>query len=85
MSKEHGSPVEGMMCLATMEDITVENYVEYQTSPSLNWHPCQYEQSVVDQLLKSKFEDFVQKGTDLRAHRLEELCREMSKEMYSNR
>jgi len=50
-----------MMCLATMEDITEENYVEYQTYPSLNWHACQYEQSVIHQLLKSKFEDFVNK------------------------
>eukprot|EP00526_Cylindrotheca_closterium_P020059 CAMPEP_0113658480 /NCGR_PEP_ID=MMETSP0017_2-20120614/31742_1 /TAXON_ID=2856 /ORGANISM="Cylindrotheca closterium" /LENGTH=130 /DNA_ID=CAMNT_0000572757 /DNA_START=74 /DNA_END=466 /DNA_ORIENTATION=+ /assembly_acc=CAM_ASM_000147 len=44
-----------------MEDITVENYVEYQTYPSLEWHPCQYEQSVVDQLLKSKFDEYVGK------------------------
>ena len=51
------------MCLATMEDITVENYVEYQTFPSMKWHAAQYEQSVVDQLLGSKFEEFVNKGT----------------------
>ncbi|CAJ1927995.1 unnamed protein product [Cylindrotheca closterium] len=60
-SKEHGSPSEGMMCLATMEDITVENYVEYQAHPSLEWRPCQYEQSVVDQLLKSQFGEYVGK------------------------
>ena len=37
----HGTPTEGMECMATMEDITVEdgNYAEYQTAPSGTWHP----------------------------------------------
>jgi hypothetical protein len=47
-----------------MEDITEEdkNYVEYQTFPSLKWHPAMYEQSVVDQLMQSMFHTFVDKG-----------------------
>jgi hypothetical protein len=52
-----------MECLATMEDITEEdgNYVEYQTSPSKLWHPCHYERSVVENLLKTQFHDYVEK------------------------
>ena len=63
MSKTHGKPVDGMECFATMEDITEEdgNYVEYQTSPSMLWHPCQYERSVVENLLKTQFHDYVEK------------------------
>ncbi|KAL3910634.1 MAG: hypothetical protein SGARI_002027 [Bacillariaceae sp.] len=35
------------------------NYVEYQTAPSMLWHPCQYERSVVENLLKTQFHDYV--------------------------
>lgn len=54
---QHGEPPPGLACLCTMEDITTEdgNYVEYQTYPSLTWHPCLYEQSVVVELLSSQF------------------------------
>lgn len=47
-----------------MEDITEEdkNYVEYQTFPSLKWYPAMYEQSVVEEILKSMFFSFVDKG-----------------------
>jgi hypothetical protein len=63
MSTKHGKPIEGMECLATMEEITEEdgNYVEYQTYPSMLWHPCYYERSVVEKLLQSQFHDYVQK------------------------
>ena len=27
----HGAPADGMCCLTTFDDITAENYVEYQT------------------------------------------------------
>jgi hypothetical protein len=35
--------------------------VEYQTSPSMLWHPCQYERSVVENLLQTQFHDYVEK------------------------
>jgi len=47
---EHGKPTEFMSCLVTMEDITDENYVEYQCYPSMKWKPAQFEQSVVEQV-----------------------------------
>jgi len=50
-----------MMCLCTMEDITEEdgNYVEYQCYPSMEWKPAQFELSVVQQLLDSQFETYL--------------------------
>mmetsp|Transcript_12224 Transcript_12224/g.30905 ORF Transcript_12224/g.30905 Transcript_12224/m.30905 type:complete len:145 (-) Transcript_12224:74-508(-) len=43
--------------------------VEYQTYPSMTWHPCMYERSVVEHLLKTQFEAFVErvKKTDCQA------------------
>ncbi|KAL3757651.1 hypothetical protein ACHAWU_009496 [Discostella pseudostelligera] len=68
---QHGKPYEGMCCLCTMEDITEEdgNYVEYQTYPSLQWKPCQFEASVVQQLLDTQFQQYLTrvKSTDCQA------------------
>ncbi|KAH9155587.1 hypothetical protein AeRB84_002492 [Aphanomyces euteiches] len=50
-----------MECLATMEDITEETYVEYQTYPSMEWHPSQFCADVVLQLLDSQFSTFMKK------------------------
>ena len=63
MSETHGKPTDGMECFATMEDITEEdgNYVEYQTAPSMLWHPSQYERSTVENLLNTQFHDYVEK------------------------
>eukprot|EP00934_Nitzschia_sp_Nitz4_P005636 Nitzschia sp. Nitz4//NODE_293_length_29386_cov_71.949235//6647//7198//NITZ4_additional_000033-RA//1//CDS//3329531821//5626//frame0 len=60
---QHGPPPEGLECLATMEDITLEdgNYVEYQTYPSMKWYPAKYEQSVVEKLQREQFHTFVKK------------------------
>eukprot|EP00937_MAST-01D_sp_MAST-1D-sp2_P001902 g1902.t1 len=62
MADTHGSPPEGLECMATMEDITEEeqNYVEFQTSPSMKWHPALYCESVVAQLLKTQFGAYVE-------------------------
>jgi hypothetical protein len=35
--------------------------VEYQTSPSMLWHPCHYERSVVENLLQTQFYDYVER------------------------
>ncbi|KAL7577598.1 hypothetical protein ACA910_015121 [Epithemia clementina (nom. ined.)] len=67
----HGEPYDGMMCLCTMEEITLEdgNYVEYQCYPSLKWKPCLYEKSIVEKLLSEQFTTFVErvKKTDCQA------------------
>ncbi|KAF0690072.1 Aste57867_18521 [Aphanomyces stellatus] len=55
MSVDHQAPKEGMECLATMEDITEETYVEYQTFPSMLWHPCLFCADVVNQLQRAQF------------------------------
>uniref|UniRef100_A0A7S3L0L3 Uncharacterized protein n=1 Tax=Amphora coffeiformis TaxID=265554 RepID=A0A7S3L0L3_9STRA len=62
-SNVHGKPYDGMCCLCTMEDITLEdeNYVEYQCYPSMKWKPALYEQMIVEKLLDEQFESFVEK------------------------
>ena len=49
----HGSPTPGMECLCTMEDITEEdnNYCEFQSVPSMSWHPCLFSSDTVKQLI----------------------------------
>mmetsp|Transcript_9937 Transcript_9937/g.17647 ORF Transcript_9937/g.17647 Transcript_9937/m.17647 type:complete len:158 (+) Transcript_9937:76-549(+) len=68
---EHGTPTDGMCCLCTMEDITNEdqNYVEFQSFPSMKWKPAQFELCVVQQLLDSQFEQYISrvKKTDCQA------------------
>ena len=58
----HGGPQEDMECQCTMEDITVEdgNYCEYQTAPSLAWHPSGYSADTVKRLLERQFVDYVE-------------------------
>jgi hypothetical protein len=43
--------------------------VEYQTSPSMLWHPCHYERSVIEKLLQTQFHDYLEKvrSTDCQA------------------
>ena len=68
---EHGSPAEGMCCLCTYEDITLEdgNYVEYQSYPSMKWQPALFELSIIQTLLDTQFEKYVEqvKKTDCQA------------------
>ncbi|KAL7517586.1 hypothetical protein ACHAWX_004948 [Stephanocyclus meneghinianus] len=60
-----------MCCLCTMEDITDEdqNYVEFQSYPSMKWKPAQFELCVVQQLLDTQFEQYIKsvKTTDCQA------------------
>lgn len=64
-------PADGMCCLCTMEDITVEdgNYVEYQSHPSMKWQPAQFELCVIQQLIETQFEQYINlvKKTDCQA------------------
>jgi hypothetical protein len=70
-STPHGKPEEGMCCLCTMEDITEKdgNYVEYQSFPSMVWKPAFFEKEIVQQLLDSQFQQFLDKvqKTDCKA------------------
>jgi hypothetical protein len=65
----HGSPPDGWECLVTMEDITAENYVEYQCYPSLTWRPAKMEQSVIEELQRTQFSSYIErvKKTDCQA------------------
>ena len=47
----HGEPEEGMECMVTFNDITKENFCEYQTVPSGKWHPCKFCAEVVRDIL----------------------------------
>ena len=58
---EHGSPPEGLECLVTMEDITKDNYVEFQCAPSLKWKPAFMEESVIEELLRSQFHNYIER------------------------
>lgn len=51
-----------MECLATMEEITVEqgNFCEYQTHPSGLWHSSLFSASVVQHLQQTQFEQYIQ-------------------------
>jgi hypothetical protein len=46
-------------CLVSMEEINNENYVEYQTFPSHTWHTSYLSQAVVEQLLQTQFETYM--------------------------
>jgi hypothetical protein len=48
---------------------TQKTTVEYQTYPSMLWHPCRYERSVVENLLRTQFHDYVEqvRTTDCQA------------------
>ena len=57
----HGKPEEGLECMGTMEDITEEdgNFCEYQTTPSMQWHPSRYGVDIVRRLITSQFSEYL--------------------------
>ena len=61
-SDEHGTPDEEMECMATMEDITIDdkNYCEYQTAPSGRWHKSKYAAGTVRRLITHQFPEYVE-------------------------
>lgn len=44
-----------------MEDIDGTNYVEYQTAPSLAWHPCLFGAEIIDNMVKSQFTNYMER------------------------
>mmetsp|Transcript_6743 Transcript_6743/g.10652 ORF Transcript_6743/g.10652 Transcript_6743/m.10652 type:complete len:151 (+) Transcript_6743:85-537(+) len=66
MSATHGSPPEGLECMVLLDDITEENYCEYQCMPSGLWHPAKACSEVVKELIDTQFNkylDDVEKAT----------------------
>jgi hypothetical protein len=57
----HGPVPEGLECLVTLEDIDETNYVEYQIRPRNTWRPAKMEETIVRQLLKSQFHEYIQR------------------------
>jgi hypothetical protein len=59
---EHGKPSEGLECMASWADITEEddNYCEYQSAPSMVWHPAKYAREVVEKLLDTQFVEWIE-------------------------
>lgn len=57
----HGKPPPGLECMCTMEDITEEegNYCEYQTAPSMRWHPAKYSGDIVRRLICKQFSEYI--------------------------
>jgi hypothetical protein len=44
-----------------MEEITEQNYVEYQCFPSLQWKSSKMEQCVIEELLRTQFDTYLQR------------------------
>lgn len=55
----HGPVPEGLECLVTLEDIDESNYVEYQIRPRNTWRPAKMEETIVRQLLRSQFHEYI--------------------------
>lgn len=56
----HGKPEPGMTCLATWDDITEEDYCEYQTHPSMKWQPSKYSEATLQHLLDTQFKNYIE-------------------------
>jgi hypothetical protein len=52
---------DGWECVVTMEEITEQNYVEYQCFPSLQWKSSKMEQCVIEELLRTQFHTYLQR------------------------
>lgn len=58
-SAAHQTPAPGSTCLCCFEDLTTENYVEYQPyTDKTSWSPSAYCQSCVEYLLSTQFKLF---------------------------
>ena len=65
---EYTSPPSGigviptnLECLVTMEDITEENYVEYQIYPSYEWKSSLLSQPIIEMLLQTQFQTYMER------------------------
>lgn len=58
MSAFHGSPAEGTSCACCWDDISMENYVEYQGSAESSWLASGFCQMCIEQLLSTQYEAY---------------------------
>jgi hypothetical protein len=60
-TEHQDTPPEGLECMCMFEDITKEdgNYVEYQTAPSMTWHPSKYSAMIVKDLKSKQFQKYM--------------------------
>mmetsp|Transcript_27422 Transcript_27422/g.56157 ORF Transcript_27422/g.56157 Transcript_27422/m.56157 type:complete len:162 (+) Transcript_27422:147-632(+) len=59
MAAEHGKPEPGMECMVMFDDITEENYCEYQAMPSGKWFPAKFCDTVVEEMIKTQFSKYL--------------------------
>ena len=57
--RHRSGPPEGLTCALTWDDIDEEEYVEYRTSPSGEWHVSKYSALAVRQLIKTQFQKYM--------------------------
>ena len=50
---------QGLECLITFEDIDGENYCEYQTAPSMLWHPAKASFDAIEYLRTTQFQRYM--------------------------
>eukprot|EP00455_Lapot_gusevi_P032777 TRINITY_DN3575_c0_g1_i3.p2 TRINITY_DN3575_c0_g1~~TRINITY_DN3575_c0_g1_i3.p2 ORF type:complete len:151 (-),score=35.93 TRINITY_DN3575_c0_g1_i3:106-558(-) len=55
----HAQVAEGTECLCCMEDLSNENYVEYQDKPEGAWLASKFCQTCVEVLINTQFEKYV--------------------------
>jgi len=60
-TSSHGTPPEGMECLAMMEDIDESNYVEYESAPSGRWRPALYAAETVEHMHANQFKTWMER------------------------
>ena len=56
----HSKPSVGVFCLSSWDEITEEEYVEYQTAPSGRWNPSKYGIETIKFLLNAQFDNYIE-------------------------
>jgi hypothetical protein len=56
-----GSIPTDMECLVSMDDITEENYVEYQIHPTYEWKSALLSQPIIEHLLQTQFNTYMER------------------------
>ena len=59
MSAFHAIPAEGACCACCWDDISAENYVEYQTAVESAWLAAGFCQMCIEQLLSTQYEAYI--------------------------
>lgn len=58
-AEHRGSVPKKLVCLCTQDPITDDSYCEYQTAPSMRWHPAKYADQVVRDLRAGGFQKYL--------------------------